>query len=45
MISGRIRTDNWDNFTSDMMGVPSLEDQQKAINPNWKQGDPIVYEL
>jgi hypothetical protein len=45
MISGRIRTDNLDNLTSDVMGVPSLEDQQRSINPNWKRGDPILYEL
>jgi len=52
MMSGRIRTDNLDNFSSDMIGVPSqedrqkaFEDQQKSINPNWKRGDPYVLEL
>jgi hypothetical protein len=49
ILSGRIRTDTLDNFASDLMGVPSQEDQlkaleeeQRAINPNWKPGDPIV---
>jgi hypothetical protein len=49
ILYGRIRTDSFDNFTSDMMGWPSQEDrrrqlerEQKAINPNWKPGDPIV---
>jgi hypothetical protein len=52
MISGRIRHDNFDNFSSDMMGIPSqedrqkaLEDQQRSINPNWKRGNPIVFQL
>lgn len=47
--SGRIRTDNFDNFSSDMQGIPSsgdrrkaLEDEQRLINPNWKPGDDIV---
>ncbi|MEO8115175.1 MAG: HNH endonuclease signature motif containing protein [Phenylobacterium sp.] len=49
MLSGRIRADNFDNFTSDMMEWPSqadrrqqLEREQKAIDPNWKPGDPVV---
>jgi hypothetical protein len=49
VLSGRIRTDSLDNFTSNMMGWPSEEDlrrqlerEQKAINPNWKPGDPTV---
>jgi hypothetical protein len=52
MISGRIRTDTPDNMWSDLVGVPSQEDQQKAleqqqkaINPNWKPGDPILMSL
>ncbi|MCW2987589.1 MAG: hypothetical protein JWM24_527 [Solirubrobacterales bacterium] len=47
--SGRIRTDSFDNFISDKMGWPSeadrqqqLERNQKANNPNWRPGDPIV---
>ena len=51
MISGRVRTDTPDNMWSDMVGVPSQEDQrkaleqqQKAINPKWKPGDPVVFE-
>jgi len=49
MLSGRIRTDNFDNFANDMMGLPSLQDQkdafenrQRMLNPQWKPGDPIV---
>jgi hypothetical protein len=49
ILSGRIRTDNFDNFAHDMTGTPSKEDlmkeiekEQKEINPNWKPGDPIV---
>lgn len=49
LLSGRIRTDSFDNFSNDMMGLPSEDDlrterenQQRAINPNWKRGDPIV---
>ena len=49
LISGRIRTDTPDNTLSDLVGVPSHEDQQKAIeqqqktiNPNWKPGDPVL---
>ncbi|MDB5447275.1 MAG: repeat protein [Phenylobacterium sp.] len=47
--SGRIRTDTFDNFTSDLFGWPSIEDRQRAFerdqklrNPNWKAGDPIA---
>jgi hypothetical protein len=49
--SGRIRarTDTWDNYRSDLLGEPSLEDRQKAdedyqrlLNPHWKRGDPYV---
>jgi len=49
VLSNRIRTDNWDNFTSDMVGWPSEEDmqrqlerEQKVINSDWKPGDPVV---
>lgn len=49
VLSNRIRTDNWDNFASDIAGWPSEEDmqrqlerEQKVINPHWKPGDPIV---
>jgi len=48
ILSGRIRTDSFDNFTSDMMGFPSEEDRRRAfedyqrlLNPKWKPGDPI----
>lgn len=48
LLSGRIRTDSFDNFSSDIIGQPSLEDQQKMIegiqkqiDPNWKPGDPV----
>jgi hypothetical protein len=48
ILSGRIRTDTFDNFTSDMMGLPSQEDRRKAfehrqrmLNPRWKPGDPL----
>ncbi len=48
ILSGRIRMDNFDNFSSDMLGLPSEEDQRKAfeahqklINPKWKPGDPF----
>lgn len=47
--SGRIRTDTLDNMWSDMMGYPSQEDRQKALeagqkalNPNWKPGAPYL---
>jgi len=46
ILSGRIRMDSFDNFSSDMMGLPSNEDRQKAfeheqkqLNPNWKPGE------
>jgi hypothetical protein len=46
MISGRIRTDNFDNFSSDMMGLPSQEDIrqqneriQKQLFPQAKPGE------
>lgn len=49
MVSGRIRTDNIDNWVSDLSGIPSQEDrlkalerEQKRLNPKWKPGDPIV---
>ena len=49
LLSGRIRTDTFDNLTSDMFGVPSEEDQhrnfedrQRTLNPKWKPGDPFV---
>jgi hypothetical protein len=45
----RLRTDTWDNYRSDLLGQPSLEDRRKAaediqrlINPKWKPGDPFV---
>jgi hypothetical protein len=48
LLSGRIRTDSFDNFSSDMIGRPSQDDQRKAferqqrlVNPKWKPGDPI----
>ena len=49
MLSGRIRTDNLDNFSSDVLGLPSREDRLKAYedlqrgwNPSWKWGDPSI---
>jgi hypothetical protein len=49
MVSGRIRMDSFDNFSHDMLGLPSLEDQRKATeaiqrshNPRWKWGDPLI---
>lgn len=49
VLSDRIRTDSWDNFTSDVMGWPSEEDllqrlerEQKVINPSWTPGDPAL---
>jgi hypothetical protein len=49
ILSGRIRTDNFDNFVSDMLGFPSNEDydreserRHRMRNPNWKPGDPIT---
>jgi hypothetical protein len=48
ILSGRIRTDTFDNFASDLIGIPSEEDRRKALeeeqrrlNPKWKPGDPI----
>lgn len=48
MLSGRIRTDSFDNYISDLIGVPSQEDREKYLrenqkkwNPNWKPGDPL----
>lgn len=49
ILSGRIRTDNLDNFKSDVLGEPSQEDRrktqehlQKQLTPNWKPGDNLV---
>jgi len=49
ILYGRIRTDGFDNFTSDLFGWPSKEDQLKAqqriqrqLNPDWKPGDGWV---
>jgi len=49
VMSGRIRADTFDNLTSDILGLPSeadrqkqLERRQKAFNPHWKPGDPII---
>jgi hypothetical protein len=49
ILSGRIRMDSFDNFTSDMMGMPSQEDRRKAfenqqrqLDPNWKPGEIII---
>lgn len=49
ILSGRIRTDSFDDFSSDLMGWPSKEDQRKAfehqqrqLDPNWKPGDFVV---
>ena len=49
ILSGRIRTDTFDNFSNDLMGIPSqedrekaLEDEQRRLNPKWKRGDPIM---
>jgi hypothetical protein len=48
LVSGRIRTDSFNDFMGDMTGIPSpddqeraLESQQRALNPNWKPGDPL----
>jgi hypothetical protein len=47
VMSGRVRTNSFDNFSSDIQGAPSREDRQRfhelhqrAINPRWKPGDP-----
>jgi len=49
ILSGRIRTDTFDDFASDMMGAPSQEDrreafeaEQRRLNPKWKPGDPFM---
>ena len=46
--SGRTRTDNFDNFVADMLGLPSTEDYERESEqrfrkwyPNWKPGDQI----
>jgi len=51
ILSGRIRTDSFDNFSSDFFGWPSQADkreqferEQKKINPNWKWGDTMTFE-
>ncbi len=48
LLSGRIRTDTFGNFASDLMGIPSEQDrleafetEQRRLSPNWKPGDPI----
>lgn len=48
MLSGRIRTDSFDNYISDLIGIPSQEEHEKYLrenqkkwNPNWKPGDPL----
>lgn len=45
VLSGRVRTDNFDNFSSDMVGMPSqedvrrqLEEERKRLAPNSKPG-------
>jgi hypothetical protein len=49
ILSGRIRTDSFDNFVSDMMGVPSQEDvwrsneeYRKRNHPKSKPGDVFI---
>lgn len=49
ILSGRIRTDNFDNFTSDMLGYPSQEDLRQRDEelrrryfPNSKPGDLVA---
>jgi len=49
ILSGRIRTDSFDNYMNDLFGLPSKEDQrkafesyQKSLNPNWKPGELVV---
>ena len=48
LLTGSIRTDTFDNFIHDMLGMPSQEDlrreyeeHQRMLNPNWKPGDPM----
>ena len=47
VLSGRIRTNDFNRFSSDVLGYPSQEDELKAFerlqklhNPSWKPGDP-----
>jgi len=49
ILSGRVRTDNFENFTSDLTGVPSPEDVRrqneelrKRYFPNTKPGDWVA---
>jgi hypothetical protein len=49
MMSGRIRTDSFDNFSSDMQGIPSQQDRRdwdervrKAFFPGTKPGDKVA---
>jgi hypothetical protein len=49
LLSGRIRTDSWENFASDVIGVPSPEDMRqqneelrKRYFPNTKPGDWVA---
>jgi hypothetical protein len=49
LLSGRIRTDSWENFVSDMTGIPSAEDVRrqneelrKRYFPNTKPGDWVA---
>ena len=49
ILSGRIRTDNFDNFTSDMLDYPSQEDihrrdeeMRRWYFPNSKPGDLVA---
>ncbi|WP_337185320.1 HNH endonuclease signature motif containing protein [Phenylobacterium sp.] len=49
ILSGRVRTDNFDNFTSDMLGYPSQEDirhrneeVRRRYFPNSKPGDLVA---
>ncbi len=49
LLSGRIRHDTYNNFLSDMIGVPSQEDimkwnyeREKLCDPNAKMGDGAV---
>jgi hypothetical protein len=45
VLSGRIRSDTFDNFAHDLVGQPSWQDQrqkyedyQRGLDPNWKPG-------
>jgi len=49
ILSGRVRTDSFDNFANDYFGFPSREDKRKAfeqwqkqIDPDWKPGDLAI---